>query len=675
MLNADWQTMAIEQRTLALSQPAESLEWYRHWMYTLIAASRGGDETVRAEAVKELSKRDFSGGEPLEDDPIDRIRWQSLAMHGEIDAAVEIMKMFDSNKASELLAQGSRLADAFEVIDVDWTRLDSQISEIVQDAIQGERSQQNESIELVSPEFARLLTLTRLLVSTGRSDLAYGSLKAVVEHPSLASVDRRAMMNGEIIRTIARLNRTDWIAPLLIESNQRSLSGPIQWLMSMVLDTDIQTVASLLDALEKISPPRQFPERVSDMVTLLSGELPDWFDPSKDFVSLYLALLQERTNVRPPGRAGGMWTVGATKTLHLDLAKLFESHGQPELAKKIWIAMSEDGDVAATLKLAESELNEGSVAVARQSFEQSRKKLDANGQRSSRMNLSEADAFLAMQAIQGESLAARRLGDVDGAQRLNMLIRLMSVTPAMSLRDSFAEFLSEHGFVDEAEAIYKPLMRLTAFGSSDKLEFYAVAWDYDSSVSGTKPGEGAAALDLAIAGTLESTIFHPASYVSLPTVVYRRKVADYITRNDEPAVRAATESLLRLDPIDITFGEKSIEAMRKAGMNELATQTLEKIYQSGREHLDQFPVDVAMSNNLAWVLALSDHRLDEALRISSRAVFYEPESTIYRDTLAEVLYRLGRKDEAIEIEKACLLDDPAEWHVHEQIRRFREPKK
>jgi len=109
-------------------------------------------------------------------------------------------------------------------------------------------------------------------------------------------------------------------------------------------------------------------------------------------------------------------------------------------------------------------------------------------------------------------------------------------------------------------------------------------------------------------------------------------------------------------------------------MTSLASEVLERMYQAGEKHLQNFPFDVAMSNNLAWVLSLSDYRLDDALRISKNAVFYQPDSTIYRDTLAEVLFRLKRNDEAIAIEKACLLDDPADWHVHEQIQRFESAK-
>jgi hypothetical protein len=36
-----------------------------------------------------------------------------------------------------------------------------------------------------------------------------------------------------------------------------------------------------------------------------------------------------------------------------------------------------------------------------------------------------------------------------------------------------------------------------------------------------------------------------------------------------------------------------------------------------------------------------------------------------------VLFQLGRKEEALQIEEGCVLDDPGQWHLHEQIEKYR----
>jgi tetratricopeptide (TPR) repeat protein len=131
------------------------------------------------------------------------------------------------------------------------------------------------------------------------------------------------------------------------------------------------------------------------------------------------------------------------------------------------------------------------------------------------------------------------------------------------------------------------------------------------------------------------------------------------------------ERILRLDPLDIDSAERLLPELRKAGMGVLADEAFEKIMDRGIEHAAEFPCDATSCNNVAWVAAMNRQRLDEALVLSERAVYLEPDSAIYRDTLAEVLFQLGRKQEALEVEESCLLDDPSQWHLHQQIEKYR----
>ncbi|MDX9721818.1 MAG: tetratricopeptide repeat protein [Myxococcota bacterium] len=78
-------------------------------------------------------------------------------------------------------------------------------------------------------------------------------------------------------------------------------------------------------------------------------------------------------------------------------------------------------------------------------------------------------------------------------------------------------------------------------------------------------------------------------------------------------------------------------------------------------------------NNLAWSIALDskmrDPRLDEALSLSREAVAAEP-SAAYLYTLAEVLYRLERYDEAVECIDDALLLEPEDSYLLSQRQRF-----
>ena len=67
---------------------------------------------------------------------------------------------------------------------------------------------------------------------------------------------------------------------------------------------------------------------------------------------------------------------------------------------------------------------------------------------------------------------------------------------------------------------------------------------------------------------------------------------------------------------------------------------------------------------------MNNRHLQDALWLSQAAVAAEPQSAIYRDTIAEVLFLLDRKVEAYQVEQSCLLDDPTQWHLHEQVSKY-----
>jgi tetratricopeptide (TPR) repeat protein len=77
------------------------------------------------------------------------------------------------------------------------------------------------------------------------------------------------------------------------------------------------------------------------------------------------------------------------------------------------------------------------------------------------------------------------------------------------------------------------------------------------------------------------------------------------------------------------------------------------------EVLDEFPDDVAALNDLGYLWADGNVRLQRAHRMIRQAVDGDPDNVAYRDSLGWVLYRLGRIEEAVaELEKAAGGDDP-----------------
>ena len=143
-----------------------------------------------------------------------------------------------------------------------------------------------------------------------------------------------------------------------------------------------------------------------------------------------------------------------------------------------------------------------------------------------------------------------------------------------------------------------------------------------------------------------------------------------IKDRNQSIIRQHFDRMNKLSPLDIDVAERLLPEMREAGMEKAADEMFDRIFDYGLQHMDQFPFDATVANNLAWVAAMNERRIDEGLKLSERACYLEPDSAVYRDTLAEILFLMDRVGEALHVEQACVLDDPDQWHLHQQIEKY-----
>lgn len=76
-------------------------------------------------------------------------------------------------------------------------------------------------------------------------------------------------------------------------------------------------------------------------------------------------------------------------------------------------------------------------------------------------------------------------------------------------------------------------------------------------------------------------------------------------------------------------------------------------------------------NDLAWLYAQKGEKLDKALPLIAEALKMDPDNDAYWDTKAEVLFRLKRFAEAIEIEKSLISRNPDEEIYKTQLEKFK----
>lgn len=79
-----------------------------------------------------------------------------------------------------------------------------------------------------------------------------------------------------------------------------------------------------------------------------------------------------------------------------------------------------------------------------------------------------------------------------------------------------------------------------------------------------------------------------------------------------------------------------------------------------------------MQNSVAWSMAMADLDLERALELALSASALEPEDANIMDTVAEILYRLDRFEEAVEWGSRALELDPENSYLEEQLERFGE---
>ncbi len=131
------------------------------------------------------------------------------------------------------------------------------------------------------------------------------------------------------------------------------------------------------------------------------------------------------------------------------------------------------------------------------------------------------------------------------------------------------------------------------------------------------------------------------------------------------------DELARLGVADADVLHELIPELVARGREEDAQRLFEAAYQLFKVSLEQAPQEAEPMNNLAWLCARAGRRLDEALRLASRAVELEPDNAAYLDTLAEVHFARGEAARAVELEQQALRLRPGDPFMQRQLARFR----
>ena len=154
------------------------------------------------------------------------------------------------------------------------------------------------------------------------------------------------------------------------------------------------------------------------------------------------------------------------------------------------------------------------------------------------------------------------------------------------------------------------------------------------------------------------------------TEVWRLRFLDAKARDAKPAMADAVDHMLRLDPAAAGVAPDLVLALADLGREKEIGPVFDPAYRQMKKELAERPTDPQRMNQLAWLLARSNRKLDEALKLAGEAVRRSPASAGYIDTLAEVQFRRGAFAEAASLERRALGIDPSDEFMAEQLAKF-----
>ena len=670
MVSDDWETLAKETAIKARQSSLGMLEKSKLWVLVLAASQRSltGRESprsqwdLRQEAIGSLQMEVNDGS--IEGKLAAAMRWKALASHGEIDKALDIASELNLSDAAGLCKDASRIDKAFEILGTPLEEVDLNLDIWISEAIEQQRSS---NLRDLSPKIREILTLMQCFISIGRDELAYeiaDRLSSCGE--KVGPIDIREF----VISTLAMTKRIDWMVKLAVPQGGAAITQQTYNTISRSLtDCDLSTLKTTVDALADARPSETLQDIFDDAVNLfLDAQQPlDDIEPrvNRSLQSLFTFLFSDTPARKLADRVGG----DRSTQVNLNFVKLFKRHGQMRYAETCLLELIRQGDLDAKLVMAEYQLQAGRSAAAERLFNELAT-ISFNQDAKQQRFAPPSNSHISVRARIGLWRLAKLAQDSATADFLLKGIRYSLCTPNLVEKNNLAEYLSEQSEDTLALEVFEDLLPVVAMGQRGQLTLYDVARRYSPLIKDRQPKIASRWFDLALNQTLWNVDFRSGAYVTLPMFVHRWGLESEIRSGDVEAVRLRLDQMLALDSMDVDFAERLLPKMREKGMLEDADRVLNHIIDQGLEHASQFPFDAMTCNNVAWIAAVNQSRLSDALLLSKIAVRAEPESAIYRDTLAEVLFQLKRPEEALQIEKGCLLDDPTQWHLHEQREKY-----
>ena len=618
------------------------------WGKLLIqVGSSDSDSDLSAEAQHALKL--------LEDAPgFDRNRLMyALLLAGKVAPLAENLRSIDMTSYAEFVAAGSDYRGLFELngLELDLSNFDDWM-------LAQTPTVENEARLPISngPVFRRLSRLCSILIGLGFKEEAERLLVVLT-----VNADTKNRLWQHILFWMGQSEQRVLLQQV-IENQLSQLPTEIQSLILSRLYPEFpQSVKTLLSTAPKLNGTMNSTGRFALLDRLQAWDT-QYFDEQNVSVAEWLFRAQKKMIVTK----GNQYGVRAGELS--ELARLARGCGQQELA----------------LEFAQYSLS--AMGVRQPSPSQRKVEAEILIERGQAQVASEKLGFIRSSADSSmlllEEQAALLAGDHEKAIRLNRMRWLLplSYNSEYQTRPSYgsvAQELMDEGDLATAFQYFQVAWLLSPYGGIDVYDngrSIATLYEEDG-----KFQQSADALRAPLVEALfpESSLvdlyiargfFHSLRFTAQRERLHRA-VACIEAGDFDSAMRHAKVGE-KLQPQDIEMVVQCYPRLRDAGQTEFAEQLFSTFEKSMLAQLEVWPNDTTAQNNLAWMYAKCQRKLDEAYVMSQKAVSGAPNSHVYLDTLAEVHFRAGRLEAAIIAAKQCIRMDPREKHYRDNLKKF-----
>lgn len=273
---------------------------------------------------------------------------------------------------------------------------------------------------------------------------------------------------------------------------------------------------------------------------------------------------------------------------------------------------------------------------------------------------------LAALYLSGDSLVR---GGEEVAGRRRMETALLLAIDA-GTRRLLAMELSRVGLTDAADGQYELLLRIAP---PEHLEWHEAARHLgERPWAIADPALAARRQSLAMLDDLRTNFYFLSArdYLAGPANFHRMSARAAIAAGDFAAAEKHIERALVAGPTNSDLSEELVPLLESVGRKQQADEMFERQYAAYQAAVERFPKSALLHNNIAWLAARSSRRLDDALTHATKAVELSPDNAGHIDTLAEVHFRRGDRDTAVQHSRRALALKPRDETLQKQLHRF-----